>query len=277
VTVTPKPNAGSDITICQYTSATMGATGSGIWTALSSNPATTTITTPSSANTTITGFSTAGTYTYIWSLNGCSDSVNVIVTAKPNAGADQTTCQFSTATMSASGAGSWTAQTGNPATAIISTPTSPFTTISGITIAGTYNFIWTVNGCSDTASVTVTIKPNAGSDQTICQYTSTSLSATGTGNWTASTNPAIVTFVSPTSPISSVSGFTVPGTYTLIWTSNGCSDSVLINVTAKPNAGPDQTTCQYSTATMAATGTGIWTAQSGNPSTATIATPSSAT
>ena len=76
--------AGLDQTVCGSTATLAGnnaVVGAGTWTLISGAG---TITTPSSANTTITGFSIAGIYTYIWSLNGCSDSVNVIVTAKPN-------------------------------------------------------------------------------------------------------------------------------------------------------------------------------------------------
>ncbi|MFX9042581.1 hypothetical protein ABTN45_19040, partial [Acinetobacter baumannii] len=76
--------------------------------------------------------------------------------------------------------------------------------------------------------INVTAKPNAGADQTICQYSSTSLSATGTGTWTASaSNPAVVSFGNNTSPTSPISGFTASGTYTLYWSLNGCSDTVL--------------------------------------------------
>ena len=277
INVTAKPNAGADQTICQYTSATMSATGIGTWTALSTNPAVTTIATPASATTAISGFTAVGTYGFVWTSGGCTDTANVIVTAKPNAGADQITCQYSTATMAATGTGTWTALGTNPATTTITTATTPAAVISGFILPGVYSYIWTSNGCTDTANVTVTAKPSAGADQTVCQYSSATLAALGSGTWTASAaNPAPLTFVSDTSPTTLVSGFTVAGLYTLFWSQNGCSDTMLITVTAKPNAGPDQTVCQFANATMAAIGTGTWTALSSNPVVTTITSSTAA-
>ena len=278
VTVTPKPDAGLDQTTCQFSTATMAATGSGTWTSVPTNPAPTVIVTPSSPTTEITGFTIAGTYSYVWTVNGCTDTANVIVTPKPNAGPDQTICQYSTTVMAATGTGTWTADAGNPATVTFTNATSPTTTVSGFTAAGTYSLYWSNNGCPDTVLINVTPKPDAGPDQTICQYTSTVLSATGNGTWTASAgNPAVVTFTDATSPTSGVSGFTVAGTYSLYWSDNGCSDTVLINVTPKPNAGTDQTICQYSTTALAATATGTWTADPGNPATVTFTNATSPT
>jgi gliding motility-associated-like protein len=276
VTVTAKPNAGPDQTTCQYSTATMSATGLGTWTTLSANPAATVITTATSPTTVISGFTVAGPYGYIWTENGCSDTANVIVTAKPNSGPGQTTCQYSTATMAATGAGTWSALPTNPATTVITAPTSPATVISGFTVPGTYSYVWTVNGCTDTSNVTVTVKPNAGPDQTTCQYSTATMAGTGLGTWTAlPTNPAATVITTTTSPTTVISGFTVAGTYGYIWTANGCTDTANVIVTAKPNSGPGQTTCQYSTATMAATGAGTWSALPTNPAATIITTPTS--
>ena len=263
--VTAKPNAGADQTICQYTSAKMNAAGSGIWTALSTNPIATSILNPISDTTIITGFSLPGIYNYVWTSNGCTDTTTVIVTAKPNAGADQTICQYTSALMSAAGSGLWSSLPTNPHAVTFTNINFASSSISGFTVAGTYGFVWTSNGCTDTVSIFVTAKPNAGVDQTICQYNLAILSATGAGQWTAASNPSVLTFINDTLPNTSVSGFIDSGTYTLYWSKSGCTDTVLIHVTAKPNAGPDQTICQYTTAKMGATGTGVWTALGANP------------
>ena len=278
VTVIPKPNAGPDQTICQYTTATMAATGTGTWTALSTNPAATVITNPTSVNTVISGFNVSGTYGYIWTANGCTDTANVIVIAKPNAGPDLVTCQYSTATMAATGIGTWTALSTNPAATTIITPASATTVISGFPIPGVYSYIWGVNGCTDTMNVSVTVKPNAGVDQTTCQYSTATLTAIGAGTWTLlSANPAVANIASPSTPATGTSGFSAAGTYGFIWTVNGCTDTADVIAIAKPDAGPDLTTCQYSTATMAASGAGTWTALSNNPLITNIAAPSSPT
>src|SRR6202034_2517251 len=101
------------------------------------------------------------------------------------AGPDQTICQYNSVTTAAFGNGLWTFLSGNPGTTTIANSNSGTTEISGFNIAGTYGYIWTVNGCPDTIHVTVVAKPNAGSDQTICQYSTTALAAIGTGTWTA--------------------------------------------------------------------------------------------
>ena len=276
VFVTPKPNAGIDQTICQYTGTVMAATGSGRWTA-SALPSVVTFSNDTLRNTSVSGFIDSGTYTLYWTKNGCADTVLIHVTAKPNAGSDQTICQYTTTRLQSTGVGVWSQLSGGPATATIVTPSSDTTLVRGFTVAGTYSFIWTSNGCTDTMNVYVTAKPNAGPDQTICQYTGTTMAATGSGTWTASGSPSALSFANDTVNNTSVSGFVDSGTYTLYWTSNGCTDTVQVHVTAKPNAGSDQTICQYTSTRLQSTGVGIWSQMSGGPTTATIVTPSSDT
>jgi gliding motility-associated-like protein len=278
INVTAKPNAGADQTICQYSTTVMAATGSGTWTVDAGNPAVVTLVNTTSPTSSVSGFTVSGTYTLYWTLNGCSDTVLINVTSKPDAGSDQTICQYSNTVLSATGTGTWTAEPTNPAALNFVNTSDPLTSVSGFSAAGSYALYWSLNGCSDTVVITVTPKPNAGSDQTICQYSTTAMSATGSGTWTLdAANPAVISLVSTTDPVTSVSGFTVPGTYTLYWSLNGCSDTVLINVTAKPDAGPDQNVCQFTTINMAAAGAGTWSALSSNPSAATITSPASAT
>ncbi|SMD18546.1 immunoglobulin domain-containing protein, partial [Pedobacter nyackensis] len=72
--------AGADQSANLGGSATMGAAGTGVWTAQGDNPGTAIITTPTDPNTTITGFSALGTYNFIWTnSNGCSDAAKVNV------------------------------------------------------------------------------------------------------------------------------------------------------------------------------------------------------
>lgn len=299
ITVTAKPNAGSNKTItCAELpggSVTMAGTGSGTWTAQAGNPGTATITDVNSPTTTITNFSAAGTYNFIWTnANTCTDTASVTVTAKPDAGDDQAvSCVLifpgGTATMNGSGSGTWSAQAGNPGTATITNPGSPTTTIKDFTAAGTYNFIFTnASNCKDTASVTVTAKPNAGPDKSancVASFPGGSvvMAGTGTGTWSAQAgNPGSANIVSPNSPTTTINTFSDPGEYYFIWTSGICTDTAKVTVTAKPNAGGDKTVeCVPSfpggSASMSGTGTGTWSAQAGNPGTATITSPNSPT
>ena len=106
---------------------------------------------------TVTSPNASGVYYAIrTAYSGCTDTValNVTITT-PNAGVDQSICQNATATMAATGTGAWSAQVGNPSTATITSASSATTTITGLNTVGTYHFIWTTNGCSDTAAVVV--------------------------------------------------------------------------------------------------------------------------
>jgi gliding motility-associated-like protein len=294
VTITAKPNAGLDQTVsCAILpggSATLAATGAGAWSAAAGNPGTATITTPTSPATTITNFSVAGTYDFIYTNGSCSDTAAVTVTAKPNAGPDQTASCVAlpggSVTMAATGIGTWSAETGNPGTAIITAPSSPTTTITTFSAPGIYSFIWTSGSCTDTATVTITSGPNAGPDQSVSCVAlpggSVTMAATGAGTWSASPgNPGTAIITNPASPTTTITTFSVTGTYLFIYSNGACSDTAIVTVSSGADAGPDQivacTVLPGGTATMAATGMGIWTAQTGNPGTAIITTPTSPT
>lgn len=271
-------------------SITTEATGAGTWTAQAGNPGLATITTPASPTTTITDFNAVGTYNFIWAQGICADTMSVIVTEKPDAGPDQmadcVALPGGTATMAATGTGTWTASAGNPGTATITSPNSPTTTITTFQYFGTYDFVYTNGSCTDTASVTVTLKPNAGPDQIACVTTletaTTTMEGVGLGTWTADpSNPGTATIDFPNSQTTSITGFTAYGTYRFILTYEGCADTAMVEVQDKPDAGPDQTTdCLESfpggTVMMgAAAGAGTWIEEPGNPGTSTIVSPTS--
>ncbi len=176
---TAKPNAGPDQSICEPTTATTlsgFSPAGGIWSAQPGNPAGATVT----ANGAVSGMSANGTYRFIYSLNGCADTVAVVRNAKPNAGLDkslacadpiQGTLQTTTTLTGFSPAGgTWIAQSGNPASATVTNAGA----VSGMSVAGSYKFIYALNSCADTVMVTVQAcqgctKPDAGNDQSICE------------------------------------------------------------------------------------------------------------
>ncbi|SFP90453.1 conserved repeat domain-containing protein, partial [Pseudarcicella hirudinis] len=174
-----KPVAGTDQNICSPAT-TASLTGfspaGGTWSAQTGNPAAAIVTNAGA----VSGMSAVGTYKFIYSLNGCSDTVSVIIKPKPVAGADQSICAPAT-TASLTGfspaGGTWSAQTGNPASATVTNAGA----VSGMSAAGTYKFIYTLNGCSDTVSVIIKPKPVAGADQSLaCANASTNTLQTTT-------------------------------------------------------------------------------------------------
>ena len=251
VTVNAKPNAGTDQNLAcanagtntLTTSTTLAPiTAGGTFTQIGTSPATATL-----AGNAVSGMSVAGTYQFEYSLNGCKDTVDVIVQSctgcvKPNAGTDAASiCQpVSTAKLTAvTAGGTWSAQTGNPATATIDVNGN----ITGLSTAGTYKFIYSVTGggitCTDTAQVTVNAKPViADGTATICAGESVDLTSKITN---------YATYLSPVWTIATASGTavstptavkpTATTTYVLVaQNALGCKDTA--NVVVTVNAIP---------------------------------------
>ncbi|MCE3280128.1 MAG: hypothetical protein K0S44_2319 [Bacteroidetes bacterium] len=275
VTVTPLPSAsaGSNVSICNGSSTTLNASGG---TSYSWLPATglssTTIANPV-ANPTATT-----TYTVNVTNNGCSatSAVTVTVNSIPtaNAGSNVSICNGSSTVLTATGGGTynWTPAFSGLSSTVIANPTASPTATTTYTVSVS-------NGtCSSTSSVTVTVNPlptaNAGSDVTICNGTSTTLSASGGSSYIW--NPA--TGLSSNSVANPVASPTVTTSYTVTVTnSNGCTatDAVVVNVNSvTANAGSDVTICTGTSTTLNASGGTVynWTPATGLSSTS-IANP----
>ena len=198
ITVNPQPtaNAGSASTICNGSSASIGATSiNGNTYDWTSSPAGFTST---AANPTVSPTATTIYYlTETITATGCSKTDSVTITVNPlptaSAGSASTICNGSSANVGATAInGNTYAWTSNPAgyTSTVANPTvSPTaTTIYYLTETTT------ATGCSKTDSVTITVNPqptaNAGSASTICNGISASIGATAisgnTYSWTSS-------------------------------------------------------------------------------------------
>ncbi|MCW3128169.1 MAG: repeat protein [Bacteroidetes bacterium] len=241
LTVIDSTFAGPDMTLpCAILpggSVTMAAEGTGIWSASAGNPGTATITSFTNQHTTINNFSAPGTYSFIWTFAGGQDTALVTVTAEPDAGPDRSSYIADSVTMAGIGTGTWTVRAGNPASTTIHVATSSVTVITGFTSLGTYYYYWTnSSGCKDSAKVVIGI-PSAGADKRICLDGSVTMSAASTGTWNASpSNPASVTINAPSSPTTTISGFTVAGAYLFTWTTVGGIDTIKVAVDTLPNA-----------------------------------------
>ncbi len=295
------PNAGIDKCVAVNTVNMTGNTpsvGTGTWTKIAGPSAT--ITSPSSPTTSINLTGGNGNYQFVWTITSgtcpsLSDTVAVTSGGAPttaNAGIDQTVCGFTTTLAGntpVSGTGLWTMSAGNGG-AVITTPTSPTSTVTGLT-PGVYNFTWTIiNGVcgssSDNVDIIVSQPPSlaaGGLDVTGCGNGPFSLAATapaiGTGAWSVVSGNA--TFANTASPTSTVSP-TTPVT-TVRWTVTGgpgCTantDDVVITTVPTANAGTNQSVCNASVVNLNASspgaGTGAWSQTSG-PAGATIANTS---
>ncbi len=162
-----------------------------------------------------------------------------------NAGPDRFACRSGSVTMAATTTpGTWTAQAGNPGTATITSPNSPITTITNFTATGTYYFLWTNNGVTDFATVTVVADASITAQATgftECVGGSLPVSVTATGGvpplsyqWQKSTDNVNFTNIGGANLPEYTPPSTTPGTtyYRAIITPNGGGCGTLTSAVA---------------------------------------------
>jgi gliding motility-associated-like protein len=238
VNALPTVNAEPDQTVCIGTAVTLSGSGASTYTwnngvtdGVAFTPAVGTMTY------TVTGTSGAN----------CIATDQVVVNVNPlpivNAGVDQAICIGASATLSGSGATTYTWNNGvTNATAFSPTNTNTYT------VTGT-----NVNGCINTDQVVVTVNPlpavNAGADQVTCIGGTVTLAGSGASNYTW--NNGVVNGIA-FAPASTTT-YTVTGTDV-----NGCinTDQVVVTVNPLPtvNAGVDQVVCLGSSVVLTGTG-----------------------
>lgn len=230
VTVNPLPpaDAGTNASVCSGASTTLNASGG---TAYSWTPATG-LSSTTIANPVATPAATT-TYTVSVTGGGCSANDVVTVTVIPlpaaDAGSNVTICAGSSATLNASGGTSysWTPAAGLSSTTIANPVANP-------SVTTTYTVTVTNSGCSATDVVTVTVSTgltaDAGADTSICNGSSTTLSASGGTSYSWSPAAGLSSTVIA-NPVASPSATT---TYTVTAFSGGCSSTDTVQVTVNP-------------------------------------------
>jgi gliding motility-associated-like protein len=190
VLVSPLPSVGfsGNTTICNGSSATLIASGGGTYTW--SNSAT-------SSSITVNP-TTDSTYFITVTTNGCSKDTSIavtVITLTTTITSPFSICSGDTATLHASGGGTYAWGTGSTASTVFVIPTSPTTT---------YSVLITNGVCVKDTSVTVTVNPLpfagiSGTSQ-ICKGDSVILTASGGGTyvWNTGQSSASIT-VTPTS------------------------------------------------------------------------------
>ena len=200
------------------------------------------------ASTTVTPNTTSSFTVYGTDGNGCIGTATQAITVnpKPNAGSDiNYLCGGATQTLTGTAnTGTWTALGTNPTGATLSSTTSGVATVAFTNLAsGIFSFIYTLptTNCSDTMSITVRPKPNAGADQAICILnvaTGVTLTSNVTGVWSAKTGNAGTESIATSNAQSTlVNNFSVVGNYNYINTNNGCTDTVMVTVTPAGSIG----------------------------------------
>lgn len=170
-----KPDAGNDIQGCpssQYT-LTGSDPNTGTWSALGANPPGAVLTPGANGQASVSFDDTAvGDYEFIYDIGDCTDTVQITIT-QVNAGDDPATvsCYISgSASLAATGTGTWSLGSGSAGTANINNPLDPNSTVSGFSAPGVYYFVWTIGTCTDTVQLTA-------NDDCSCAITNNNLSA----------------------------------------------------------------------------------------------------
>lgn len=268
----PVADAGPDAAICQGQSTQLLGSGGVFYewtpaTGLSDATSPSPVASPSQ---------TTGYVLVVTDANGCSGKSDVTVSVNPlpavSAGPDTAVCSGESLTLTATGAVSYTWNTGAGSASITEVPmTDAFYVVTG-----------TASGCSATDSVHVTVYElplaGAGNDQAFCQGQSVFLSATGLG--TASWSP-VEGLDSPSSfnPTASPS---VTTEYILtVLSAEGCEayDTVLITVLPSPQlniTGPS-TVCEGGQVTLTASGAENYLWDNGSTTETIIVSPVSTT
>ncbi|MFZ1705261.1 MAG: Ig-like domain-containing protein [Saprospiraceae bacterium] len=269
VTVTNKPNAGIDQTVCAGTSNTI--TGSdpstGTWAARPGNPAGATLgLLPAGvANVTFTN-AASGTYGFIYSTPTCADTMVFTVNPKPTVSitGSNNICIGATTTLSPNAGGTWVSN--NLSVATVDAITGVVTAVG----QGAVTFTFTDgNGCPNTTN-TVTVNPPptvaVSGTSAVCVGSTTTLIPTTGGTWLA-VFPAIAT-VTNGGVVTGVS--TGTGRFIFTETSTGCkSDTINVQVRSVPVVTlTSSTICVNATTTVTPATGGTW--QSSAPSVATV-------
>jgi trimeric autotransporter adhesin len=183
--------------------------------------------------------------------NASSSTTITVNSATVTPPAAQTICSGGSATLTASGAGtySWSPSTGLSSTTGATVTASPTTTT-------TYTVTGTTAGCTSTGTVTVTVAPltvGVSPNTSICSGASTTLTATGATNYTWS--PA--TGLSSTTGASVTANPTTTTTYTVTGTTGSCSSTASVTVTVTPlnlTVSPNVSICSGASTTLTASG-----------------------
>ncbi len=243
------------------------------------NPTTgVTISSPTAQNPTFT-FANTGTYSVTLISNnaygpGLAVTNTITVNASPNLTANASSsavCSGQTATLSISGASTYTWNTSSNASSILVSPTSHTT----YTVNGT-----DVNGCMSTKTISVISNPNPTVslgvlNAVICSGQNTTLTASGANNYTWNPGSSNATSIS-VSP-------TASQTYTLTGKDlNGCSNfsTTTITVNTTPTINAVSTTsllCIGQNATLTVTGANTYTWNPGGAGSSIVVNPGSTT
>lgn len=244
--------AGPDQTVCQDAVISMSATSiPGLWTADQSNPGTVNIINPDATNATISDFSNAGTYRFVWSYNGVGDTVQVTVNPLPGCsitGVDEI-CALTTGLVFTTTAGMSNYQWSISGNGVITSGTGGQSVTVSATNAGSFTLFVTLTnafGCTITCEKTVIVNALPVCDITgpdkvcyggsILTYTYSTIPDMDTYSWSISGDAIIVGAADEQTVVIQT---TATGAFNLsvtIVNPAGCTDSCDVDIMIKAMA-----------------------------------------
>jgi serine protease len=260
--VTPNPTVTvTSQTICNGSSAILTASGASAYLWNTSSTSNSISVTPSvSSNYSVTGTSA-----------GCSDSKTASVTIVPQVTVNVSSnpsakCANESATLTASGANTYTWNTGSTTSIIVVSPSVSTT----YTVSGSNGFCSTTNQTTVTIVATPTLTISSSATGTICSGATISLSVSGANTYTWSNGSnASNTTVSPT----------ISTTYTVIGSNPGCSNSLTVSVSVGAssiavsiNTSPSAI-CAGSSATLTGNGATSYSWSNGSNNSSIVVSP----
>lgn len=254
ISATPTVSTGGSTAICAGSSATLTASGATTYTW---NPGGLT------GSSIVVSPTTTTTYSIVGTTGVCNGSATKALTVNPNptvAVNNPTICTGGTATITASGATSYSWSTGSTASSINPTPAS--TTV--------YTVTGTTGSCTNVKTATVAVAPAptvAVNSATICSGNAANLTASGasTYSWNTGATTASIA-VTPTTNT----------TYTVTGANGTCTDvkvaTVFVNLTPTVTVN-SPTICTGNTATLTASGATTYSWNTGSTASSINVTP----
>ena len=176
-------------------------------------------------------------------VNGCNDILEIPITVKPlpsiNASSNSAICQGQTLNLTTTNAGTGATYAWSGPNSFASTLQNPSIVAATSTQNGIYSLTVALNGCTATATTSVTVKPlpvvGASNNSPLCQGQTLTLSSVNVGAG------ATYLWNGPSGYSSSVQNPTISnvtttanGIYTSTVTLNGCTATATTNVSIKP-------------------------------------------
>ena len=179
----------------------------------------------------------AGTYfVTVTDARGCSSSLSIDTESKPSAGPDQSGCQGLSTDLIGSNpnSGTWLPHPNNSAGANLGSTVNGIASVDFDNNAvGVYSFIYSSGACSDTTNINILVPDPGDSPAPVGCFSSgiATMAGVSSGTWSVGPGSAgTANIADPNNPSTTVSDFSAPGVYYMVYSLGSCSEIVQLIV-----------------------------------------------